>query len=73
MAESVKTSKVGAVQKGALKFFREVRSELKKVIWPSKTQLINNTVTVLLACLIIGIIIWIVDFGLGKLSKIVFG
>ena len=62
MAENVKASKIGTARKGASRFFREVRSELKKVIWPSKKQLINNTGTVLLACLIIDIVIWLVDF-----------
>ena len=31
----------------AMKFFRETKAELKKVSWPSKSQLINNTVVIL--------------------------
>ncbi|RCX20835.1 protein translocase subunit secE/sec61 gamma [Anaerobacterium chartisolvens] len=64
MAEEVKVSKFGLMRKKAVRFFKEVRNELKKVIWPSRTQLINNTVTVLTCCLIVGLMIWIVDFGL---------
>ena len=26
-------------------FFKGVKSELKKVVWPTKSQLINNTIT----------------------------
>ena len=38
------------------RFTKEVRSELKKVIWPSKNQVINNTLIVLITCLILDII-----------------
>ncbi|MGI6621848.1 MAG: preprotein translocase subunit SecE [Clostridiaceae bacterium] len=55
------------------KFFKEVRLEMKKVIWPTKQQLINNTLTVFVACLFIGGIIWIADAGLGLIFKAVFG
>jgi preprotein translocase subunit SecE len=64
MAEDVKLSRFAATRKNFVRFFKDVRSELRKVIWPSKSQLINNTVTVLACCMIIGIIIWVVDVGL---------
>ena len=32
-----------------------MKSELKKVVWPSGKQLVNNTVVVLVAVLIVGI------------------
>ncbi|HAA25738.1 MAG TPA: preprotein translocase subunit SecE [Ruminiclostridium sp.] len=54
------------------RFTKEVRSELKKVIWPSKNQVINNTLIVLITCLIIGGIIWILDFLLSQLYTLVF-
>ena len=75
MAEEVvkKDSKVANVQKGLTRFFKDVRSELKKVIWPSKTQLINNTLTVLGACVVIGALIWIADLGFLRLAELVFG
>lgn len=43
------------------KFFRETRSELKKVVYPSSKQVINNTLIVLLCVLIVGIFVWIFD------------
>lgn len=55
------------------RFFKEIRMEMKKVIWPTKQQLINNTLTVFAACLFIGAIIWIADAGLGVLFRAVFG
>ena len=43
------------------RFFRELRSELKKVVWPSKRQMVNNTLIVLLCVLVVGIFIWVFD------------
>ena len=43
-------------------WFREMRSELKKVVWPNKKTVLKNTGTVLLCSLVIGACIWIFDF-----------
>ena len=43
-------------------WFREMKSELKKVIWPDKKTVLKNTGTVLLCSLAIGACIWIFDF-----------
>lgn len=72
MAENVKVSKLDRIRKGLVRFFREIKSELKKVVWLTRKQLVNNTVTVLAACLFIGGLIWIVDAALLKLSEVVF-
>ena len=49
------------------KWFREMKSELKKIVWPSGKQLLNNTIIVLVAVLIVGVIVCLFDFvaGLG--------
>ncbi len=44
------------------KWFREMKSELKKVVWPSGKQLLNNTMIVLVAVLVVGIIVCLFDF-----------
>lgn len=44
------------------KWLRELRSELKKVQWPTASQTINNTLIVLAAVLILGAFIWLFDF-----------
>lgn len=71
MADNVKVSKFGNARKSVTRFFREIRSELKKVIWPNKEQLINNTMTVLAASLVAGVIIWAADFILGAAFKFI--
>ena len=43
------------------KWFKEMKSELKKVQWPTKKQTINNTVIVIVCCIIVGICIWVFD------------
>ena len=40
------------------KWFREMKSELKKVVWPNKKQIINNTLVVLAMSLICAVIVW---------------
>lgn len=49
-----------------LNYFKEVKGELKKVVWPSFKQVKNNTLIVIACVLIIGAFIWILDLGLTK-------
>jgi len=67
MAEKENTSRIGRLKNRFVRFIKDIKTELKKVIWPSRQQLVNNTGTVLLFCLIIGIIIWIVDAALSQI------
>lgn len=54
MAEEKKT-------KDRLKWFREMRSELKKVVWPTKETVAKNTLIVVLCSLCVGACIWLFD------------
>ena len=42
-------------------FFKGLKSEFKKVIWPDKTTLAKQSVAVVIAMLILGIIIAVLD------------
>ena len=44
------------------KYFRELRSELKKVVWPTPKQVLKNTLIVLACVLVVGVFIWLFDF-----------
>ncbi len=44
------------------KWWREMKSELKKVQWPTSKQTINNTVIVIACCVVVGICIWLFDW-----------
>lgn len=72
MAEEVKTSKLTATGNKIGKYFKDVTSELKKVVWPTRIQVIKNTITVLIACFLIGVIIWLADAGFGYLRHLIF-
>ena len=49
------------VKKDYGKWFREMRSELKKVVWPSGNTVMKNVLTVLAVALVIGVCIWVFD------------
>jgi preprotein translocase subunit SecE len=60
----------GGIDKG-LQFLREVKVELKKVVWPTRKQTIGSTVVVLILTIIIAIFLGIIDMGLSGLVRIV--
>ena len=67
-----------AASKGAKKtilqkiglFFRDYKSEIKKIVWPGFKEVLKNTLIVLIMCLIVGVLIWALDFGLLKLLEL---
>ena len=44
--------------KRVAKWFREMKSELKKVVWPTRKQLINNTIVSVVVMLISALGVW---------------
>ena len=44
------------------KWLKEMKSELKKVQWPTKKQTVNNTLIVIACVVVVGLFIWIFDF-----------
>lgn len=50
-------------------FFKDVKAELKKVIWPTPKQLFNNTVAVIVIVLIVGAIVFLLDFCFEQLNS----
>jgi len=48
-------------QNRIVKFFKEVKSEMKKVVWPSRKQVVNNTLIVIAVVVIVGVVIAIFD------------
>ncbi len=44
------------------KYFRELRSELKKVVWPTPQQVLKNTAVVVVCVIAVGVFIWLFDF-----------
>ena len=54
-----------------VKFVKETRSELKKVVWPSRQETIKYTILVLGISLATAIFLGGLDFGLNKVVEIV--
>jgi len=52
------------------RFIREVYAELKKVVWPTKSTLINYTIAVLVFVAIFGVITFGMDTGLSALVNL---
>ena len=74
-AKPVKKDKDKSFQKAsaaAAKWFRELKSELKKIVWPSRKQVVNNTAIVISVIVVAGIFVMIVDwvFEKGVLNQI---
>lgn len=51
--------------------FKDMKGEIKKVVWPSKSSIINNTVVVIVVCLVFGVFIWGLDGVLSWLVQVV--
>ena len=45
------------------KFFKSLKTEFKKIVWPNRSQLVKQTIAVLLISLLLGAFIWLIDFG----------
>lgn len=60
-------NKLGVWLKG---FFRDYKSEIKKVTWPSKDVTIKSTIVVIVCLVVSGIVIGLLDFGLAKLIEL---
>ena len=50
-------------------YFKEMKAELKKVVWPTPKELVNNTVAVIVFVLVIAIIVFVLDFCFDNLNK----
>jgi preprotein translocase subunit SecE len=50
-------------------FFREVKVEVKKVVFPSREELIGSTWVVIITVIIISLFLGIVDLSLAKLVE----
>jgi preprotein translocase SecE subunit len=58
--------KVGSAVVGARNFFVDVKAEMRKVTWPTKTELMDATRRVLIMTLVLGTAIGVLDVILQK-------
>jgi len=57
-----------------LGFMQDSRTELRKVVWPTRTEAMQTTLIVLLVVLLVGIFLWLLDmllsWGFGAITGI---
>lgn len=49
-------------------FLKDMRSELKKVVWPTKKQIVNNTLWVMILVIVVAVVVLGVDLVLEKID-----
>ena len=72
-------AKVEKEKKDKSHFFKDFKAELKKVIWPTPKQVVNNTTAVVVIVLITALIVFVLDLtfetlnthGVNRLKSIV--
>ena len=69
MSKETKNNKEVKNSKDKRHFFKDFKAELKKVIWPTPKQLVNNTVAVITIVLITALIVFILDFTFESINK----
>lgn len=50
------------IGRGISRFFRDTKGEMKKVVWPSKKQVLNNFIVVLVFVVLCAVLIGLLDF-----------
>jgi len=71
-AKKDKTNKPGFFARVG-KWFRDMKSELKKVQWPTRKQTVNNTLIVIACVIVVGIFIALFDFVAGEAIGLLIG
>lgn len=55
------------------RFFKDYKSEIKKIVWPSRKTVTKNVLVVLAVCIFVGAFIWVLDFGLANIVERILG
>lgn len=75
MAEVKQENGFQSKSAGLSKWFRGMKSELKKVVWPTWPQVLNNTIVVIVVSVIFAVIIGLIDYtayeGIKKLLSLI--
>ncbi|MCR2045627.1 preprotein translocase subunit SecE [Anaerosalibacter massiliensis] len=61
---SSKKGKVGT-------YFKGVKAETKKVMWPTKKETIDYIGVVIFMCLVFGLVVWVLDLGIHRLLSFI--
>ena len=54
------------------KRFIEIKGEMKKIVWPTKSQIVNNTLVVIAVSLIAAVLIFGLDTIFGLVNQLIY-
>ena len=60
-AKTKKPEKKNGFFKRMTHFFKDLKGEFKKIVWPSKKQVVNNTLVVLAVVIVLGVFVAALD------------
>ena len=52
------------------KSFKETKAEVKKVTWPNRKELLQHTEVVITSIILLGAVLWVIDFIFGKVLNL---
>ena len=67
-----KSKKSGKKKKGIVKYFKDARSEFKKVVWPTPKETTHNTVVVMIMCGLAALFVFGLDSLFGLFNGLLF-
>jgi preprotein translocase subunit SecE len=70
--DSVRQAAGGRFERMRL-FLSEVRNELKRVTWPTQREVYATTIVVILVSMFFGIYLWLLDIGMDRIVRWIFG
>ena len=70
---AVAISATTALGQGLIGFARESRMEVRKVVWPTRQETVQTTFMVIVAVIIIGIFLWLIDMLLAQVIQMLTG
>ena len=54
-------------------YFRGVRTEMKKVVWPTRKEVVSYTAVVIAVCAAFALAFWLIDTGVLAALKVILG
>ncbi|HHJ34604.1 MAG TPA: preprotein translocase subunit SecE [Gammaproteobacteria bacterium] len=70
---AVAISSTTSLGQNLIGFGREARMEVRKVVWPTRQETVQTTFMVIVAVIIIGIFLWLVDMVLAQAIQMITG
>ena len=66
-------NKGGKKSGGLFGYLRGVRQEFRKVVWPTRQELISYTIVVIATCTVFAVGFWLMDMGILEVLKQLLG